>query len=167
VVLSRSAVVGMVLCLVPVHAHADAAADATYIVDQTITREVIAGSLQAFGPIMGSALENDFRENGIAVSDRDKFIAILLDEFMDPFVALFRQRAIDLYVSTFSPRELSDMATFYRSESGQSLVRRTPGLMAEAAGLGQQLGVEVAQTMDSERLLSRLQAEGVIVGPAE
>ena len=45
---------------------------------------------------------------------------------------------IDLYVATFSERELVELTRFYRSPIGRKALKTAPGLMAKGAAIGQQ-----------------------------
>ena len=162
----RTALLLAALCLAPPPVRADAASDAAYIVEQTVTDEIMAGSMQALAPLLASAMESDLRRGGVTINDQGRFLAVVFDEFYPPFVAALRAELAGLYVASFSPRELAEIAAFYRTETGQTLLRRMPGMMVEVAERSRTLGVEVAGDIDPEKFLARLKREGVVVAPA-
>ena len=50
---------------------------------------------------------------------------------------------IDLYMAHYSEQELQDMLAFYQSETGQSVVKKMPEVMAASMQITQQLMKDV------------------------
>ncbi|MCC0065504.1 MAG: DUF2059 domain-containing protein [Rhodovulum sp.] len=141
-------------------AAADPADDAAYIVSQALTPEMFDGMTAALGPLVASAMTNDLRNQGITVSDMDAVTAITFEILREEFSSLMSAQVTQLYLENFSPLELSDIATFYRSETGQAMLRKTPRLMQEAALMGQSVAAEAANRL-GPRIAERLVREGI------
>ena len=105
-------------------------------------------------------MTNDLRNQGITVSDMDAVTAITFEILREEFSSLMSAQVTQLYLENFSPLELSDIATFYRSETGQAMLRKTPRLMQEAALMGQSVAAEAANRL-GPRIAERLVREGI------
>jgi len=143
-------------------ASADPAEDAAFLVSQALTPEMFDGMIQALGPMMVSATTNDLRARGLVVSDIDAATAILFELLREEFADLMSAEFVQLYQENFSPLELSETAAFYRTETGQSMLRKTPRLMQEAARIGEAAAVEAAERI-GPRFAERLAREGITV----
>jgi len=141
-------------------AFADPQADIDYIVEQTITRELFEGALQAQKPILLRALESSFRSNGVEVSDLDKFLDVMIDEWIDGFTVEMQSSIGEVYKSEFTEMELKAIAEFYRSSGGQALIAKTPAIMQASAELGMKAG-PIALKKVKPRMDKRLREEGV------
>jgi hypothetical protein len=143
-------------------ARADATDDARYIVSQTVTDEVLSGAWVAMRPVLVSAISNDLNQNGIKVDDMDAYFDIFDDEFTDEFLGAMQRESVTVQLELFSPTELHDIASFYRSPSGQALIRQTPRMMEAGAKIGETAG-RVAGANAGPRVAQRLKTEGVRV----
>lgn len=156
-------IVGILLSLGALPLAADPKTDADYIVSQVASIEVFDSAIKAQAPIMKSAIENDLRKKGITLSDIDVFFDIFFDEFLELFVEKMQARTAQLYVDIFSPQELSDLAAFYKSESGQALIAKTPTIIQASTEIGQIAGMETGVEVNA-RVMERLEAEGESMG---
>ncbi len=143
-------------------ARADDRADATFIVEQTVTSTIMRGALSSMRPVLISAIQNDLRTRNIAVNKPELFFDIVMDEFIDLFVEDLRQATIPVYLEAFNAEELADIAAFYATPSGAALVSRTPSLMQAGALMGQQIGQNIMPKI-MPRVAQRLRDENVDV----
>lgn len=139
---------------------ADPKADIDYIVEQTVTRELFEGALQAQKPVLLPALESSFRSQGVEVSDLDKFLDVMVDEWIDAFTEEMQASIGEVYMAEFTEPQLHAIAEFYRSSGGQALIAKTPALMQASAELGMKAGPAALQTV-KPRMERRLKEEGV------
>lgn len=50
---------------------------------------------------------------------------------------------IDIYLNNFTEEEIQDLLSFYRSNTGRSLIKKTPMVMGESVKLSQEMMVEM------------------------
>ena len=50
-----------------------------------------------------------------------------------------KQPMIDIYVKHFSEQEIKDMIAFYKTPSGQSMVKKLPAVMNDSMMMGQNM----------------------------
>ncbi len=136
--------------------------DVNYIVDQTVTRTLFEGSLQALRPVLISAIKNDLNSKGIEISDASSFLDIFVDEFIDEFTDIMKQETVGIYRELFSDSELADLAAFYKTETGQKLILQTPLLMQAGAKSGEVAGMKAGRNA-KERVAQRLESEGIMI----
>ncbi|PCI85588.1 MAG: hypothetical protein COB24_12410 [Hyphomicrobiales bacterium] len=72
-----------------------------------------------------------------------------------------RKETGKIYLDLFTKKELSDIATFYRTETGQKLILQTPAIMIASAKLGEIAGAKAGINAKS-RVANRLIEEGII-----
>lgn len=85
------------------------------------------------------------------------------DSFWDEFRAdvdgdLLADMVVPIYARHFTEAEIEAMLAFYRTEEGQSVVRKLPLVMQESMAAGRRLGQKLA-----ERALARLKERGYTV----
>ena len=153
----------LAFCLLSLPALADTQEDVDYIVSQTVTRAMFEGALSAQRPLIIGALENQFRADGIVISDSEAFFDIFIDEWIDEFTASMQRQTGQIYFDLFSEKEIADIAGFYRTDSGQALIEQTPALMQAGAQLGQIAGQQAARSTN-EAVANRLEQEGITIG---
>ena len=77
---------------------------------------------------------------------------ILFDNYMEKIVALMKEDVswermeepmIDIYLNNFTEEEIQDLLSFYRSNTGRSLIKKTPMVMGESVKLSQEMMVEM------------------------
>lgn len=135
--------------------------DVDYIVDQTVTRTLYEATIKTLRPVLTSAIKNDFREMGITLKNPEKFFDIFVDEFIDEFTEIMRKETGKVYLKIFTEKELSDLATFYKTESGQSLIQKTPVLIAAGSELGKIAGTTAGANARS-RVAKKIGEDGMI-----
>ena len=145
-----------------VPALADPLEDATYITEQTVTEELFVGAMIAQRTLIKSALENEFAKNDVIISDMDQFMDIFLEEFMAEFLQTMQTEVRALYLKEFTAQEMSDMAAFYATSSGQRMIEKTPALMITLAQTGQVAGQQAGRNA-GPRVARKLEAEGVTI----
>ena len=148
--------------MVTTTAQADATDDARYIVSQTVTEEMMSGVWISLRPILISAVTNDLTQNGIKIDDMDAFFDIFIEEFRHEFLGAMQRETVAVQLELFSPAELQGIAAFYRSPSGQALIRQTPRMVEAGAKIGEAAG-RVAGANAGPRLARRLKEGGVRV----
>lgn len=141
---------------------ADPVDDARSIITVTLTDESMSGVIAAMGPMISSAMENDFRNNGIVLSDPDTFIDILTEEFMDGYLKAMRAEMVTVYVEEFTADELAGIAAFFASPAGQAMAARSGVLAQRGAEIGRTVGQKAALAV-ADRIAARLRAEGVTI----
>lgn len=146
----------------PITAIADPESDATYIVGQTLTQPIFEGALSALRPVILSATENDLAKTGITVSDIGGYMDIVMAEFMNGYIEIMKAETIPFYLETFTANELRDIAEFYATPSGQSLLARTPAMMQHGAKTGSVAGQQ-AFLESRSRVRQRLIDENIDV----
>lgn len=156
------AVLAATLLTLALPAGADPQADADYIVEQTMTREIFEGAIAAQRPLIVGALENDLRSQGITLSDKERFFDLFLEEFIEEFTASMRSQSAVIYLDAFTPEDLAAIAEFYRTPAGQALLAETPALMMKGAEMGAEAGGQAGLNA-APRLAERLEREGITV----
>lgn len=139
---------------------ADVEADLDYMISQQVNRTMFEGALIAQRPLLVGAIENDLRKRGMGVSDIERFLDIFMEEFIDEFTDTMQDEARALYRDSFSDQEITDIAAFLRTPSGQALIAATPTLMADGAKRGQVAGREAGKNA-APRVLRRIRDEGI------
>lgn len=143
-------------------AQADPQADIDYIISQTVTRPLFEAALEAQRDLITGAIQNDLRVKGITLTDPDRFLDLLVGASIDEFTLEMQEQTKTTYRSTFSDKELMDIAAFYKTDSGQALINATPLLLSEGSRLGRIAG-EKAGLNAGRRLGDRIENEGLIV----
>ncbi len=136
--------------------------DAEYIIQQTMSEKVFAGALKAMELVISKAVATDLRKKGVVVSDVASFTRILGEEFMSEFTVRMQRAVLPYYMEKFSATQLAELASFYRSDTGQYLIKITPELTQLGAKLGRKTGIEAFGKVKG-RLARRLRAEGITV----
>ncbi|MGX9355261.1 DUF2059 domain-containing protein [Roseobacteraceae bacterium S113] len=142
---------------------ADVETDLDFMISQQINRTMFEGALAAQRPLIVGAFENDLRARGFDISDTERFLDILMEEFIDEFTETMQVQARDIYRNTFSDQEISDIAAFLRTPSGQAMIKATPSLMAQGAQHGEVAGMEAGRNA-MPRVLRRIRDEGITFG---
>ena len=141
---------------------ADPKEDATFIVQQTLTENMFAAAIFAQKDLIASALLNDLGAQGITLSDPDRFVEILVEEFLAEFTETMQAGTVDVYLNRFTPQQLSELAAFYRSDTGQALLAATPELMQTGATMGSEAGRRAGLNA-GPRVAERLKNENVVL----
>ncbi|MFT5614566.1 MAG: hypothetical protein ACI8Q6_001846 [Granulosicoccus sp.] len=107
------------------------------------------------------ATQNGLRAKGIILLAPDRFFDLLMEEFLEEFILSIQAQSASLYLENFSEQQLSDVAAFYKSESGQAFVLATPTMMMAAAQMGRQAGQKDGANA-GRRLASRIRSKRLI-----
>lgn len=157
-----SFLVFIALAFLAVPLHADRQANADYIVSQVITRTIFEGAIVAQRPVIIGAIQNELREKGITLPEPDRFFDLFMVEFLDEFTESMQAQSAAIYLDNFSEQELTDIAIFFKTASGQAYIAASPVLMLEGARMGQRAG-ERAGRNAAKRLAERIERENLIV----
>ncbi len=141
---------------------ADAQEDAEFIANVTVNKEIVQGALVAMRPTLVQVVQNSLNSKDIKVSDPEAFFDIAMDAFMDEFVQEMRIPTAQFYVENFSTSELNDIAQFYNSPAGKSLLRMMPAMMQNGAKAGQAAGVKAFQMVNPE-IARRIREEDLVI----
>ena len=136
--------------------------DATYIVEQTITKSLFEAALEAQRSVMLGSLENNFRKKNIIVTDIARFADIFMEEFIDEFTLKMQEETLKYYKINFSAEQLEDLAIFYATPTGQFLIAKTPDLIKSGAKFGAIAGAAAGENA-KRRVKRRLEAENISV----
>lgn len=159
------AAAAVVPALMTCPASADPRSDAAWIVEQSTTPEIFDAVIASLAPMLTAAMESQLRNQNVAVNDMDTFGRVVLEYIERELPPVITGRMIDLHVDFFSPQELADIVAFYRTESGQSLLRKAPQLMREQTALGQSAGAEIGRSLADSDIMATMQREGVVFSP--
>jgi uncharacterized protein len=97
---------------------------------------------------MAPAMLAQARARNPTVSEADvRAIQDATAESMQAMMAKMNERAIPLYASTFSEKELQDLVNFYDSPTGQAMLAKMPVLMNKLAPLATDLMPEMMADM--------------------
>jgi len=143
-------------------AFADSTEDARYIVEETVTKELFETAIRAQKDLIAGALIQQLGADGITLNDPEGFIDILVEEFIDEFTVSMKDSTAELYLELFDEQELSDIAQFYSTPSGQALIAATPTLVEAGVTMGQEAG-QRAGVNATPRVAARLEDEGIII----
>lgn len=135
--------------------------DARYIASQTASARIFEGSLKAQRHILSAALTQMMGEKGYVVKDPDQFLDIWMEELIGVFSEVMQDEMAAAYLDLFSQSELRDIVDFYRTESGQALIRATPDMVAISTKLGAKAG-QIAVLKTGRRFAERLEEEGIL-----
>ncbi len=160
-ILARTLFIAAMVFNSATHAIASPQTDANYIAQQTLTKEMFEGALIAQRPLILSAIQNDLRNNGVILKKPEAFFDLFMGEFVDEFTLGMREEGAQLYLDTFTPKELSDIATFYKSETGQSFLKKTPALMQTSFTLGEKVGARAGMRV-APSLKKRIRDENLL-----
>ena len=81
-------------------------------------------------------MQGTAQQIGVKPSERE-----LLDKYTKKLVAIMKEDLnwdtmkgpmIDLYLKHYSEKEIKDMVAFYRSDSGQSMIKKMPAVMRDS-----------------------------------
>ncbi|MCH2163150.1 MAG: DUF2059 domain-containing protein [Marinovum sp.] len=149
------------LCLaLAAPAYADVEEDLDYLVEQQVNRTMFEAALTAQRPLIIGALENEFRNMGMSVSDMDHFFDIFIDEFIEEFTETMQVQAREIYAQAYTEQEIIDIAAFLRTPSGQAMIAKTPELMQQGAAHGQIAGMRAGENA-MPRVMQRIEREGI------
>lgn len=92
---------------------------------------------------MNVMMQNASKELGVKPSEQPIF-----DKYYGKMTTVMKEemnwkkmepQIMDLYVRHFDEKEISDMLAFYKTETGQSVIKKMPLLMQESILIGQQM----------------------------
>ncbi len=135
--------------------------DADYIAEQTVTRELFEAAIEAERTTIVSAIQFDLQSKGVKLPNPDRFLDLIMEEFIDGFTETMQNETANLYVSRFSEQDLADIAAFYRTQAGQALINQTPDLILEGSRIGRIAGQRAGKNL-GKRLAARIKSEGLI-----
>lgn len=141
---------------------ADPNEDAKYIVSQTVSEELFAGAINVMTPLIANSLIVQLQKKNVVVSDPEALIKIVGEEFLEEFTLGVQKELIPYYLENFSTQQLSDLAAFYKTDTGQFFIKQTPELMQFGKDTGERVGgPAVANIMP--RVDKRLKDEGITI----
>ncbi|MEM9637836.1 MAG: DUF2059 domain-containing protein [Pseudomonadota bacterium] len=138
-----------------------AVADATYIVEQTVTERMFIGALTRQRPLILAAVKRELDERKIDIADREAFMDVFFDEFVAEFTRVMQGRISELFAESLTEEELSVIAAFYATPSGQALVEKTPPIMEKATQFGAEAGLITHKNV-LPKVAARLEAESLL-----
>jgi hypothetical protein len=96
---------------------------------------------------MYSKMDGMMQGMGQALGAKESDKAIV-DKYMSKVVAIMKSEAswekmkeplIDVYSKHYSEKEVKDIVAFYKTESGQSMIKKTPAIMSESMFVSKQM----------------------------
>jgi len=90
--------------------------------------------------------------------DFDAFVPALLDS-MSARLTEFAELIIVIYARNFTPQEMREMTTFYRTPVGQKLLQKTPTVAQESMRAGQAWGQQIGTEVET-RMIEELRKKG-------
>jgi len=92
---------------------------------------------------MDIMLQNMSKELGVKPSEK-----VIFDEYYSKMINVMREEMswakmkepmINIYLNNFNEKEISDVIAFYKSDTGQAFIAKTPKLTQESMQIGQNL----------------------------
>mgnify|MGYP001074033524 CR=1 FL=1 len=92
---------------------------------------------------MDIMLQNMSKELGVKPSEK-----VIFDEYYSKMINVMREEMswakmkepmINIYLNNFNEKEISDVIAFYKSDTGQAFITKTPKLTQESMQIGQNL----------------------------
>jgi hypothetical protein len=92
---------------------------------------------------MDIMLQNMSKELGVKPSEQ-----VIFDEYYSKMINVMREEMswakmkepmINIYLNNFNEKEISDVIAFYKSDTGQAFITKTPKLTQESMQIGQNL----------------------------
>ena len=92
---------------------------------------------------MDIMLQNMSKELGVKPSEK-----VIFDEYYSKMINVMREEMswakmkepmINIYLNNFNEKEISDVIAFYKSDTGQAFITKTPKLTQESMQIGQKL----------------------------
>lgn len=151
----------MTMCFVS-NAIADPKDDAEVIASASITPEILEETFLSLRPSVVASLSRAYSERNISPPATDEFYDLLLEELTNVIGELTQDVVVDYYSNNFSENELSEIATFFRSDAGQAYVSRTPDMMRQMTEVTNTFALEAIR-IAANRMESRIQEEGLVV----
>ncbi|MDH3975023.1 MAG: DUF2059 domain-containing protein [Deltaproteobacteria bacterium] len=102
---------------------------------------------------MDQIMKGMSRQLGIKPSEEEMF-----NKFMSRYVSIMRQEMnwekmkgpmIDVYMKHYSDKEIQDMITFYKSETGKSMIEKMPEVMKDSMLISQSMMKDFVPKMES------------------
>ena len=85
-----------------------------------------------------------------AASQPDSFWDDFTKRWTEQFIDKIMERYIPIYQKYLTQKDLEDILAFYDTPIGRKMATATPGVTKDGVQMGQQLGMEIAQQMQSE-----------------
>jgi hypothetical protein len=146
------------LCVSPVAAQ-PAPEDTLSAARELITIMRATDQLKQMLPTIMQALKPAIAQGRPQVErDLDTLMPLLLDGMSSRIGELVDQMA-SVYARNFTPDEMRELATFYRSPVGQRFLEKMPIVMQESMSIGQAFGQQVAGELQT-RMIEELRKKG-------
>jgi len=130
-----------------------------------VAREVVVltggeTAMRSMMDAMRPLMLQDLRSRGLAQDVAERYVALFLEEFEKEFPRVMELSAI-AYAGAFSLRELEDIRSFFRTDSGRAMAERTPRLTSAMTQVGAMIAEEIAP-----RVAARMSSEPPPAGPS-
>ncbi len=92
---------------------------------------------------MDQVMQGMWQQLGVKPSEQEMF-----DKFMSKMVSIMKSEMnwakmkepmIKIYLKHYSEKEIKDMISFYKSDSGQSMIQKMPAVMGDSMLLSQEM----------------------------
>ncbi|MEZ5888039.1 MAG: DUF2059 domain-containing protein [Paracoccaceae bacterium] len=139
---------------------ADADSDKALIANTLFSDSTLDAVFQTMLPVMSDAVQTQFRNAGVTVSEPEAFMQIFLAEFRERYTEIMREELKTTLGDIFSDQELADIAVFIHTPSGARFFAAQGELTQAGFRLGQTAGARAGQEA-STRIAERLDEEGI------
>ena len=144
-------------------ATADPRKNAEYIVEKTVTPEIMGAVLETMRPLVEQAFRAPFGQGEAARTfspeAQSMIINALFKEFSTNFVQEMKIITVGIYVEELSPEALAGFANFLSTPAGAEFAAAQPEISRLAGNAGQRAGA-AAGARAAPAALRRLQQEG-------
>jgi len=139
---------------------ADPAADRKLLADTVYSDSTLDAAFDVMVPIMSGAMETQFRNMGITISDPVAFTDTFTEEFRVQFTEIVRVEMADALEDIFTKEELADIVAFIGTPSGAKFFAAQGELTQIGSRIGEMAGARAGQDA-AERIAARMDAQGI------
>ncbi|MGR3377825.1 hypothetical protein [Salipiger abyssi] len=128
---SKSLFSACLLGIYPLACFADPTVDAKFIAEQHFEYSGYIQSLEVLEKGTFDSLSSSTKNLGATIINPELFVHELTGELTDTLPSRIVDASAEAYVKILTPRELSELATFYRSSEGRELLSGSPKTIAD------------------------------------
>lgn len=139
---------------------ADPAADRKLLAETLYSDSTLDAAFEVMIPIMSGAMETQFRNLGVTISDPVAFTNIFTEEFRVQFTEIMRAEMTDALTDIFTEEEIRDIVAFVGTPSGAKFFATQGELTQVGSSIGEIAGARAGQDA-AERIAARVDAQGI------
>jgi Uncharacterized protein conserved in bacteria (DUF2059) len=150
----------MLCTLVAMPVLADPQADRKLLAETLYSDGTLDAAFQVMIPVLSGAMETQFRNLGLTISDPVAFTDIFAEEFRVKFAEIIRADMADALKDIFTDEETADIVAFVGTPSGAKFFATQGELVQVGSRLGELAGARAGLDA-AERIAARMDAAGI------